>query len=209
MMAYWAFTAYGVTLLQEGASTAGMVADSSDYATFFHKESHDFMDFAVRVPVVLIGNLDYSDPEVQGEVERITSLIEGSNPNIADDLYTDSWLRAFLQFLERDGADKDFNVHGIKNFTHVLQKEYLASDPTNVFSRDISYDDDGNIQASRFVFQVQNLKTIDDFRFIMMSFRHLFSTELKDYNITSYHPLYRLGEQASIIGFLLFSFWQS
>jgi hypothetical protein len=43
--------AWSVTLLKEGASTSGMVAYTSHYATFLEKQSEDFMDFSIRIPV--------------------------------------------------------------------------------------------------------------------------------------------------------------
>ena len=65
------------------------------------------------------------------------------------------------------------------------------------YSTDVVFNKKGEIEASRFVFQAQNLTTIDDTKSIMIALRHVFANELKDYNLTSYHMFYMLGEQVS------------
>jgi hypothetical protein len=67
------------------------------------------------------------------------------------------------------------------------------------YARDVAFNKDGDaIVASRFVFQARNLSSLDDSKSIMLSLRELFaSEEFQQFNLTSYHPLYKFGEQAS------------
>ena len=51
MGVYVAGALWSVTMLKEGASTVGMVEYTSHYATYFEKQSRDFMDFSMRIPV--------------------------------------------------------------------------------------------------------------------------------------------------------------
>ncbi len=74
-----------------------------------------------------------------------------------------------------------------------LEQKFLT--PGNKYSTDVVFDEQGRIIATRFVFQAQNLTTIDDTKFVMVALRNLFKRELKDYNLTSYHMFYMLGEQ--------------
>ena len=49
--------------------------------------------------VVVSGALDYSKPEVQKDMEDLLSRLE--NTTYIDPLYTESWLRSFLDYVER------------------------------------------------------------------------------------------------------------
>ena len=49
--------------------------------------------------VVVSGALDYSKPEVQADMEALLSRLE--NTTYIDPLYTESWLRSFLDYVER------------------------------------------------------------------------------------------------------------
>ena len=49
--------------------------------------------------VVVSGALDYSKPEVQADMENLLSRLE--NTTYIDPLYTESWLRSFLDYVER------------------------------------------------------------------------------------------------------------
>ena len=49
--------------------------------------------------VVVSGALDYSKPEVQADMENLLSKLE--NTTYIDPLYTESWLRSFLDYVER------------------------------------------------------------------------------------------------------------
>jgi hypothetical protein len=77
--------------------------------------------------VALIGEYDYSEPAVQSTIEWMTSAVEKSNEKLGDDIYTDSWLRAFLQFVQRSNEmaatdDETLNITGMRNFTSVLKR---------------------------------------------------------------------------------------
>ena len=72
---------------------------------------------------MLIGDYDYSDSTVQSRVEWITSSVEKSNEKLNDDLYTDSWLRAFLQFVQSNNelSTNQLDINGMANFTNILK----------------------------------------------------------------------------------------
>ncbi len=48
----------------------------------------------------MVGHYDYSRPAVQEEIENITRMIEASHPYLKNDIYTDSWLRSYLDFTQ-------------------------------------------------------------------------------------------------------------
>ena len=49
--------------------------------------------------MVVSGALDYSKPDVQKDMEDLLSRLE--NTTYVDPLYTESWLRSFLDYVER------------------------------------------------------------------------------------------------------------
>ena len=53
----------------------------------------------LSIQVVVSGALDYSNPEVQKDMEELLSKLE--NTTYIDPLYTESWLRSFLDYVER------------------------------------------------------------------------------------------------------------
>ena len=67
------------------------------------------------------------------------------------------------------------------------------------YKNDVVFGEDGlTIVASRYIFQERRLTNLDESRWIMLSLRQLFSSdEFKNFNLTSYHPLYKFGEQVS------------
>ena len=68
------------------------------------------------------------------------------------------------------------------------------------YENDVAFSENGTIiLASRFVFQARGLANIDESRFVMISLRELFaSDEFREFNLTSYNPLYKFGEQVII-----------
>ena len=49
--------------------------------------------------VVVSGQLDYSDPEVQRDMEGLVQALE--NTTYIDPAYTESWLRSFMDYVTR------------------------------------------------------------------------------------------------------------
>lgn len=53
----------------------------------------------VFIQVVVSGTLDYSDPSVQDDIEKLIQRLE--NTTYIDPLYTESWLRSFQDYVTR------------------------------------------------------------------------------------------------------------
>ena len=72
--------------------------------------------------VVVSGTLDYSDPKVQEDIEDLIQRLE--NTTYIDPLYTESWLRSFLDYVNlwkgyQDGPD--LNVDDEQSFIRTLR----------------------------------------------------------------------------------------
>ena len=53
----------------------------------------------IFIQVVVSGTLDYSDPSVQDDIEKLIQRLE--NTTYIDPLYTESWLRSFQDYVTR------------------------------------------------------------------------------------------------------------
>ena len=72
--------------------------------------------------MVVSGALDYSDPEVQQDIEELLQALE--NTTYIDPVYTESWLRSFLDYVDRwsDYPDYDqLKVEDEQSFIGTLQ----------------------------------------------------------------------------------------
>lgn len=69
--------------------------------------------------MVISGVLDYSDPQVQKEIDDLLKQLEGTR--FIDPTYTESWLRDFLDFVERNQEYYGLNITTEENFISTLE----------------------------------------------------------------------------------------
>ena len=74
---------------------------------------------------MVTGNLSYSDPEVQQDLETLLRKFE--NSTFIDPTYTESWLRDFTDFVRRNEEFEPLDVSSEEKFidklTNVSNKE--------------------------------------------------------------------------------------
>ena len=70
--------------------------------------------------MVFTGDLTYTDNETQRQIMSVLDQIE-AHANIADPFYTESWLRSWNKFLDRNAIDFDINVTDDKSFIDNLK----------------------------------------------------------------------------------------
>ena len=72
--------------------------------------------------VVVSGSLDYSDPQIQSDMEDLLTALE--NTTYIDPLYTESWLRSFLDYVDKWKDYPDYfelKVDNEQNFINSLK----------------------------------------------------------------------------------------
>lgn len=89
--------------------------------------------------MVITGNYNYSDPKVQDEVETLTQRLENTS-YISNSLYTESWLRTFLNYVSRNNdylnVTIDNETEFIKNLKDVsINKIYSLCRPSSTDRR--------------------------------------------------------------------------
>lgn len=80
--------------------------------------------------MIIAGDYDYSDPKIQQEVEKLTQTFENTS-YVTNSLYTESWLRSFLQYIDRNVDYLNISIKTEKDFMDAL--EDVSSRITNFF----------------------------------------------------------------------------
>lgn len=78
-----------------------------------------------RIQVVVSGELDYADPFVQQQVENLTQTFENTS-YISNPLYTESWLRSFVQYAERNEDYLNISIKTHDGFISALKEVVLS-----------------------------------------------------------------------------------
>lgn len=81
--------------------------------------------------VVISGEYNYSDPNVQNEVETLTRQLENTS-YVSNSLYTESWLRTFVDYVSRNNdylnitidTEEDF-IQNLKEVGRICCKLYI------------------------------------------------------------------------------------
>lgn len=91
---------YGLTQIQEGLERRKLSKSDSYSVKFFDLEDDYYREFPYRIQVIITGDLNYSDPFTQMQIEESMQQLENTS-YVTSSIYTESWLRTFLSFVER------------------------------------------------------------------------------------------------------------
>ena len=144
---------WGITNIKEGLDTRNTVNFDSYLVPFYNMDDKYFNEYRYPINVMITGeNIDYADKGIQAKMEEITQTFE--NSTYISGAMTNSWLRDFLGFIDRNRgwySDVDINIDTEETFVTTLQNSYL-SDPNSAFNLDVIFDESGKrIVASRFL----------------------------------------------------------
>ena len=94
--------------------------------------------YCAVLQVVVSGALDYSRPEVQRDMEELLGRLE--NTTYIDPLYTESWLRSFLDYVQRWKDYPDYyelNVDDEQSFIKTLKDVSISGAQHSLPARQI------------------------------------------------------------------------
>ncbi|KAF7270000.1 hypothetical protein GWI33_016989 [Rhynchophorus ferrugineus] len=186
---------YGITQIEEGLERRKVAKNDSYAIEFFDREDDYYREFPYRVQVVVSGKYDYSDPQVQKEVEKLTQTFENTS-YVSNTLYTESWLRSFLQYVERNEDYLNISIKSQKDFSQALKELWLA--PSSPFSLDVKFDEkEENIVAMRFLIQAVNISGTEHEKEMVRALRKI----CKDspLNATVFHPYFVFFDQFELV----------
>ncbi|XP_023224626.1 patched domain-containing protein 3-like [Centruroides sculpturatus] len=169
-----------------GLWTSTMVEEGLDYRNLYPYDSHAvvfsdlnygyFTEYPHRIQVVINITLDYSNPNVQKQIEELTQKFENS-PYIANSNLTESWLRYYLKFLNDSRTQymlRGFDLTDKQEFIDALEFVFLKFKPAERFRDDIIFNENHTeIIASRFLIQSENVRTAQQEKSMLLELRRI------------------------------------
>merc|ERR1719471_694902 len=191
--AYIVVAIWGITNIKEGLDKRNIVKFDSYSIDFYNADDEYFNEYRYPINLMLTGeNIFYSEKKTQERIEKLMETFENST-YVAETL-SQSWLRDFLSFVERNKGyytDIDLSIQTENDFVNTLKLSYL-SDPASPFNLDVNFDDNGKrIVSSRFLLMglfindsIKESEMVRELRKICQEF----STD--DFQVTVFHPYF-------------------
>lgn len=206
---YLGTACWGVTNLREGLQKRRLSRFDSYSVQFYDVEDKYFKEFPFRVNVIVSGSLDYSSPQVQADMEELLGALE--NTTFINPVYTESWLRSFLDYVQRWGdysGDDSLNIKDEQSFITALKDIYLSG---TAFVQDIDFvqsstcgrnnkadcEEEEHIVGSRFVLQGWNIKNANDEAQVVKELREV--CHASKYNVTVFNPYFIYFDQFLVV----------
>ncbi|XP_054287352.1 patched domain-containing protein 3-like [Macrosteles quadrilineatus] len=193
--AYISGAIYGLTTLQEGLQRRKLSRADSYSIEFYDREDFYFREFPYRMQVILSGELNYSDPLIQDQIENLTRTFEAS-PYISTPLYTESWLRSFVSYVKRNQDYLNVSIDTEDSFIKTLNELWLFK--PNPFSLDVKFNDAGTrIIASRFMIQAVNISDGNMEKDMVRDLRRI--CQESHLNVSVFHPYFVFFDQFELV----------
>ncbi|KAL0122168.1 hypothetical protein PUN28_007128 [Cardiocondyla obscurior] len=190
---------YGLTTLQEGLDRRKLSKEDSYSITFYNREDYYFREYPYRIQMIISGEYNYSDPMIQEQVENLTRSLEATKYISKQKVYTESWLRSFIDDYVKLNDEEDFlnlNISDERSFVKNL-KEYLAS-TTRPFFLDVKFDStDEKIIASRFMLQAVNVSGSNQEKEMVKELREICAAS--PLNASVFHPYFVFFDQFELV----------
>lgn len=140
--------------------------------------------------MIVSGELDYSDPNVQFQVENLTQTFE--NTSYISNFYTESWLRTAVEYLERNQEYLEISLSNEKDFIKAVRENWLT--PGNRMSLDVKFNDNGDkILGMRFLIQAVNISGTEHEKEMVRALRRI--CHESPLNVSVFHPYFVYFDQ--------------
>ncbi|KAK7866832.1 hypothetical protein R5R35_006010 [Gryllus longicercus] len=193
--AYLTGACYGITKMKEGLERRKLSRADSYSVEFYDREDYYFREFPYRIQVVITGDLNYSDPIVQDQIENLTQTFENTT-YISSPLYTESWLRSFVGYVKRNQDYLNVSIATEDEFIQTLKELWLFK--PNPFSLDVKFNEDGTrIIASRFLIQAVNITDSNDEKAMVRVLRKI--CQDSPLNASVFHPYFVFFDQFELV----------
>lgn len=118
------------------------VATLSKFLEMKKKEQELFNQcfFSFFDQVIVSGELNYSDPNTQNDIEELTQTFENST-FVSNSLYTESWVRSFTSYIRRNGEDLNVTIDTEEDFISTLKSVivFVISKINNEFDSNFNF----------------------------------------------------------------------
>lgn len=194
-LAYVAGACYGITVIEEGLERRKLSRSDSYSVEFYDREDFYFREFPYRIQVIISGEMNYSDPVVQAQVENLTRTFENTT-YISSPLYTESWLRSFVGYIHRNQDYLNVTIDTEEEFIKTLKELWLFK--PNPFSLDVKFNEDGTrIIASRLLIQAVNISDTNGEKEMVRALRNI--CHQSSLNVSVFHPYFVFFDQFELV----------
>ncbi|XP_023219795.1 patched domain-containing protein 3-like [Centruroides sculpturatus] len=167
---------YCMRFIKEGLDYNNIFPSSSYIVNYMVNHYKFFTVYPHRIHLVFNQTLDYSNPEVQNDIENLLNTYE-SSPFMGDRFTTECWLREFLDFVNEPYAKISFRGYNLSNseeFIEGVKNVYLKFKSARRFEKDILFNSEGTqIVASRCFIQSYKVSDSSAERFMMENVRRI------------------------------------
>ncbi|XP_023241934.1 patched domain-containing protein 3-like [Centruroides sculpturatus] len=121
---YLAGGIYFTKYIQPSTGIKTAYNDNSYMLNFFSDENTFYSQYRDRVQIIVTSSLDYSNPNIQNNLEKLTTELENS-PHMAGSNFTESWLRLYLKSIKNPQfwiSLRGYNLSRPEDFTDALRK---------------------------------------------------------------------------------------
>ncbi|KAL9921838.1 patched domain-containing protein isoform 1-T2 [Glossina fuscipes fuscipes] len=193
--AYLVGACFGITQIKEGLERRKLSRSDSYSVEFFDREDDFYREFPYRMQVIITGPINYSDPEVQGQIEELTRNLENTS-YVTSSLYTESWIRSFLSFVDRNNDYLNITLNSEQEFINAVKEYWLF--PGNPFSLDVKFsENETQIVASRFLIQAVNITDTNHEKEMVRDLRRICKNS--PLNATIFHPYFVFFDQFELV----------
>ena len=147
--------------------------------------------------MILSGEYDYSDPKIQEQALNLTKTLESTPYISSNPLYSENWLRNFLDYVLLNNEDyENVTLNIEKTFNEELKKTLLV--PNSVTSLDVKFDKKGeHIIASRFLIQAVNISGTNQEKEMVKELRRICAES--PLNASVFHPYFVFFDQFELV----------
>ncbi|XP_067131216.1 patched domain-containing protein 3-like [Centruroides vittatus] len=166
---------YNINSIKQGMDYTNVFPFHSYGEKYMKMHYQYFTDYPHRVMLVFNQTLDYSNANVQMDIENILRTFE-SAPYMTGPNYTECWLREYLSYIRDSRINyliKDFDVNTTQGFLEGLKKVFLKFH-NGIFESDIVWNKERDqIIASRCLFAYRNVRSGSDEKFLLEELRKI------------------------------------
>uniref|UniRef100_A0A182VL42 SSD domain-containing protein n=1 Tax=Anopheles merus TaxID=30066 RepID=A0A182VL42_ANOME len=186
---------FGLTKIKEGLERRKLSKADSYSVKFFDLEDEYYREFPYRIQVIVTGDLNYSDPHTQMQIEDLMQSLENTS-YVTSPLYSESWLRSFISYVDRNNDYLNLTLDSEQAFIDALREIWLF--PANPFSLDVKFNEAGTkILASRFMIQAVNITDTNHEKVMVKDLRQICKNS--PLNATVFHPYFVFFDQFELV----------
>lgn len=159
---YFALALVGCWNIKDGLEESLVFPYDSYIIPFLKERNTYFGEYGDRLQIVFTDPMDYSNVEVQNNIDSLFQRLENTS-YFGDSSLTESWLRSYLHFTRNAAFSRmmsSFDLENKQEFIDGLKNVFLKFFAAKRFKNDLVFNENATeILASRFILQTTNVRS--------------------------------------------------